>query len=71
MGWFITYIITIIIAYIIARYFVISGKGCVANDDPQIVSCIVAIFWPITIFFYLLFMFGDFIDKTIKKKVNG
>lgn len=70
MCWFIVYSISIIIVYILQRYYVISGKGFMATDDPQIVSFIIAIFWPYVFFACGLFKIGEYIDKVIKSKVN-
>jgi len=70
MMYFILYLITIIIAYIIMRYLVISKKYGF-NDDPQIVSCIISLFWPCFLIIFGISECGDYIDSFIKKKVNG
>ena len=68
--YFILYFITIIIAYIIMRYLVISKK-CGFADDPQIVTCLLSMFWPVFLVMIGISECGDYIDSFIKKKVNG
>ena len=71
MVWLILYIIIVIIAYILQRYLVISGKGYICNDDPQGISFIVAVFWPVMLLILSIWKVGEYIDKVIKSKVNG
>ena len=70
MWLFIVYLISVIIAYIILRYLVINKKFGM-SDDPQIVSCLVAICWPIVLVIFGISELGDYIDRKIKSKING
>ena len=70
MWLFIVYLISVIIAYIILRYLVINKKFGM-DDDPQIISCLVAIFWFIVLVIFGISELGDYIDRKIKSKING
>ena len=68
---YILYFLSVFIVYIVLRYLVISGKGYICNDDPQGISFIVALFWPMMLLIISIWKVGEYIDKVIKSKVNG
>ena len=69
MYW-VLYFISIFIVYIILRYFVISKKyGFI--DDPQLVTLLISLFWPIFLVINGIAKCGDYIDKFIKLKLNN
>ena len=69
MYW-ILYFITIIISYIILRYLVITKKYGF-SDDPQVVTLLMSIFWPVFLFVIGISECGNYIDKFIKLKLNN
>lgn len=69
MYW-ILYFISVFIVYIILRYLVISNKyGFI--DDPQIITFLLSLFWPIFLVIFVVAKCGDYIDKFIKSKLNN
>ena len=64
MYW-ILYFITIIISYIILRYLVITEKYGFM-DDPQLVTLLMSIFWPVFLFVIGISECGNYIDNFIK-----
>jgi len=69
MYW-ILYFITFIISYIILRYLVISKK-CGFIDDPQLVTFLLALFWPVFLSIIGISECGNYIDNFIKSKLNN
>ena len=58
----ICYLISILIAYIIFRFINIKRNG----DEPQGVSLVISLFWPIIIIMCMIMYIGKCIDYVIK-----